>query len=477
MKRTIVQWMVVATLVVVAMCAATRFASADVRLPSIIGDHMVLQRELPVKVWGWADPLEKVTVTLAEQRASTVADAAGRWQVVFSPVASGEPLEMTIEGKNTIKLSDILVGEVWVCSGQSNMQWSVQASNNAEEEIAAAKFPQIRLFTVARNVAAHPVDDCQGQWQPCSPETVPGFSAVGYFFGRMLHKELGVPVGLINSSWGGTIAEAWTGAEGLVKEPDFVPILQRGAVFKPNAPNQASVLFNGMIHPLIPLGIRGAIWYQGESNCGRAAQYQKLFPALIRNWRSEWGQGDFPFLFVQLAPFRYVKADPRNCAELREAQRLTLQQVPNTGMAVTTDIGNVKDIHPRNKQEVGRRLALWALAKTYGKDVVYSGPLYREMKIEEGKVRIFFDHVGGGLVAKGGPLTHFEVAGEDGKFVPAEAIIDANTVVVWNKEVPKPVAVRFGWRDDAEPNLFNAEGLPASPFRTDDLPLVTAENK
>ncbi len=477
MKRTAGRWLVVLAAVAVAVAVAAQDAAAEVRLPSIIGDHMVIQRDLPVKIWGWADPLEKVAVTLGDRQATTVADALGRWIVVLAPVEGTGPLEMVVTGANTVKVSDILVGEVWVCSGQSNMQWPVRASNNAEEEIAAAKYPQIRLFTVARNVAKERVDDCQGQWQLCSPETVPNFSAVGYFFGRALHEKLGAPIGLINSSWGGTIAEAWTSAEGLVKEPDFVPILQRGATFNPKNPNQASVLFNGMINPLIPLAIRGAIWYQGESNCGRAAQYQKLFPAMIRNWRTEWGEGDFPFLFVQLAPYRYGKADPRNCAELREAQRLTLQAVPNTGMAVTTDIGNVKDIHPRNKQEVGRRLALWALAKTYGQDLVYSGPLYKEMKIEDGKIRVFFDHVGGGLVAKGGPLTHFEIAGADGKFVPAEAIIDANSVVVWNKEVPKPVAVRFGWRDDAEPNLFNTEGLPASPFRTDDFPLVTAEAK
>lgn len=477
MERKILRWSMRLAAAVVVTATLAHSALGEVRLPKILGDHMVIQRELPLKIWGWANPLEAVTVAIGDCKAATVADAIGRWIVVLPPLQAEGPLEMVIQGENTIKLSDILVGEVWVCSGQSNMQWTVRASDNAEQEIAAADYPEIRLFTVARQVAKEPVDDCDGQWRPCSPETVPDFSAVGYFFGRTLHKQLNVPVGLINSSWGGTIAEAWTSAQGLVGEPDYVPILERGASFKPNNPNQASVLFNGMIRPLIPFAMRGAIWYQGESNCSRAAQYQKLFPALIRNWRTEWGQGDFPFLFVQLAPYRYGNADPRNCAELREAQRLTLQTVPNTGMAVTTDIGNVKDIHPRNKQEVGRRLALWALAKTYGKDLVYSGPLYKEMKVEGSKIRIMFDHVGEGLVAKGGPLTHFEIAGADGKFLPAEAIIDANSVMVWNKELPEPVAVRFGWADDAEPNLFNAEGLPASPFRTDDFPLVTAGAK
>jgi sialate O-acetylesterase len=300
---------------------------------------------------------------------------------------------------------------------------------------------------------------------------------VGYYFGRTLHQELDVPVGLINSSWGGTMAEAWTSREGLTGEPDFEPILQRSAQFKPNHPHQASVLYNGMIQPLIPLGIRGAIWYQGESNVGRAEQYQKLFPAMIANWRSQWGQGDFPFLFVQLAPYHYGDPAGPNCAELREAQRLTLDNAPNTGMAVTTDIGNVQDIHPKNKQDVGRRLALWALAKTYGEDVVHSGPLYKSMKLEDGKIRISFEHTGGGLVAKGGDLTHFTIAGEDGNFVPAKAVIDGRTVVVQSDQVAAPVAVRFGWQNGAEPNLFNAEGLPASPFRTDDFKLATAGNK
>ncbi len=492
-------------------------AQADVRLPKIIGDHMVLQQGMAVPIWGWAEAGERVTVTLGRCRASATADAGGKWIVTLGAMKAGGPCEMTIQGNNTITLGDVLVGEVWVCSGQSNMQWPVSASANPEEEIAAADHPMIRLFTVTRKTAEQPLDDCEGSWSACSPETVPGFSAVAYFFGRHLRRELDVPVGLINTSWGGTPAEAWTSRGAQQGVPELEPTLARWdeqvSRFDPEAarqryeesleawkeaaekakaegekpprrpqppsdprqsPHRPANLYNGMIAPLLPFAVRGAIWYQGESNCSRAAQYQTLFPTMIRDWRQKWGQGDFPFLFVQLAPFRYGNADPRNCAELWEAQRLTLERVPNTGMAVTTDIGNVKDIHPKNKQDVGRRLALWALAKTYGKDLVFSGPLYKSMRVEGDKIHVMFDHVGGGLVAKGGELTHFTIAGQDGQFVPAKAEIDGDTVVVSSQEVSQPVAVRFGWRDDAEPNLFNKEGLPASPFRTDDLEMVTA---
>ena len=459
-------------LICVLLAATTTWA--DVRLPKIIGDHMVLQQKLPVSVWGWADPGEKVTVTLGQSKVATMADAGGKWIAVCDAMEAGGPCEMTVAGNNTITVKDVLVGEVWVCSGQSNMAMSVSGANNPQEEIAAADYPNIRLFTVGNRIAASPQDDCNGAWAACSPKTVGGFSATAYFFGRHLHKEVSVPVGLINTSWGGTVAEAWTSHEGLLGEADFAPILQRAATFNPENPNQASVLHNGMIRPLTALAIRGAIWYQGESNVSRAAQYQKLFPAMITDWRTQWGLGDFPFLFVQLAPFRYGGQDPRNCAELWEAQRLTLS-LANTGMAVTTDIGNVTDIHPKNKQEVGRRLALWALAKTHGKDLVYSGPLYESMSAEDGKIRVKFQHVGGGLVAKDDqPLGYFTIAAADGKFVPATAAIDGDTVVVHSEEVAEPVAVRFAWRDDAEPNLFNKEGLPASPFRTDDFDLATA---
>jgi sialate O-acetylesterase len=453
-------------------------ARADVRLPKVIGDHMVLQQGKPLPVWGWADAGEKVTVALGESKASATAAEDGKWTVRLEAMEAGGPCQMTVQGNNTITLEDILIGEVWVCSGQSNMQWPVSASNNHAEEAAAADYPNIRLFTVARKVAEKPMDDCQGAWTACSPQTVPGFSAVAYFFGRHLHKELEVPVGLINTSWGGTLAEAWTSHEGLLGEPDFEPILERAAQFNPKTPNQASNLYNGMLHPLIPFAIQGAIWYQGESNCSRAEQYRKLFPAMIRDWRKNWGQGEFPFLFVQLAPFRYGRADPRCLPELWEAQLKTLE-LANTGMAVTTDIGNIVDIHPKNKQDVGRRLALWALAETYDKDVVCSGPLYDSMTVEGDKVRIRFKHVGGGLVAKGqlGPFTIRGSEGPNPQFLPATAAIDGDSVVVASERVKQPVAVRFGWFDTASPSLFNKEGLPASPFRTDDFEMVTAGNR
>jgi len=471
------KWWIVGMVLGLALAAAAPEVWAEVKLPKILGDNMVLQQQTEVRIWGWADPEEEVTVQFQDQKASTKADAQGRWLVKLRTPEAGGPYELAVAGKNNrLTLRNVLVGEVWVGSGQSNMEWPVSRSDNAQEEIAAAKYPKIRLFSVAHKISDKPLDDCEGAWVECSPETVPGFSAVAYFFGRHLHKELGVPVGLINSSWGGTICEAWTSREALQADEDFKPILDRGKQFNPKNPNQPSVLFNAMIHPILPFVIRGALWYQGESNVGRAAQYKKLFPTMIQDWRKAWQVGDFPFYYVQLAPFRYGEAQPECLAELWEAQLQTLR-LPNTGMAVITDIGNIKDIHPTNKQEVGRRLALWALAKIHGKQVVYSGPLYESAVVEGNKIRIKFQHADDGLVCKGDRLTHFTIAGEDKKFVPAEAVIDGSTVVVSSPQVDKPVAVRFGWEDTAEPNLFNKAGLPASPFRTDTFPMVTEGNK
>lgn len=407
-----------------------------------------------------------------------------------------------------------MFGEVWLCSGQSNMEMRVNKVTNAQEEIENADFPNIRLFTVKKMIGAVPQKDVTGKWSPCTPQAAGNFSAVAYFFGRHLHRTLNVPVGLINSSWSGTPAAAWTRKEYLESDPDFQPILDRyeqalmvypeakakyeiefkqwrEAVEKakmqgqptsprtvrpprgPDHPHRPSGLYNGMIAPVAPYAIQGAIWYQGESNIGRAWQYRKLFSTMILNWRIDFQQGDFPFLFVQLASYDYGKTNPLLCAELRQAQLRTLAY-PNTGMAVTTDISEINDIHPHNKQDVGKRLALWALAETYGReDIVYSGPLYKSMQVENDKIRLTFDHVGSGLLAKEGPLTDFIIAGSDREFYEAVATIDQNTVLVHSEKVSDPVAVRFGWSDTAEPNLFNQEGLPASPFRTDDWPGVT----
>jgi sialate O-acetylesterase len=494
---------------------------ADVKLPAVIGDNMVLQQGQKIAIWGWAEPGEEVMVGVSwhTMEWGVTADEKGNWMFKMNPPKVGGPYEMTLRGKNTVTIKNILVGEVWVCSGQSNMQFAVRQAANAEQEIAAAQYPNIRLFSVERKVAEQPQSDCVGSWQPCSPQTVADFSAVAYFFGRELHKEIDTPIGLIHTSWGGTPAEAWTSKDALRSEPACAPILQRyadavakypeamkeyerkvdewkaavakakaegskpprgpGAPFGPGHPHSPGGLYNAMIAPLIPYGIRGAIWYQGESNAGRAYQYRRLFPAMIKCWRKEWGQGDFPFLFVQLANFMAVKPEPAESewAELREAQSMTLA-LPNTGMAVIIDIGEANDIHPKNKQDVGRRLALWALAKTYAKQLVYSGPLYKSMEVQGNKIILHFDHVGGGLVAGGGePLKGFAIAGADRKFVWADAKIDGNAVVVSTDGVAEPVAVRYAWADNPVCNLYNKEGLPASPFRTDDWPGITASNK
>jgi sialate O-acetylesterase len=465
-----------------ALVAST--ALADVSLPKIFGDHMVLQQESEAVIWGKGDKGEKVTVTLGDAKAETTTNDDGKWSVrIKTPKGGDQARTLTVQGKNKVEFKDVLIGEVWVCSGQSNMEWTVKQSDNAEEEAKNAKYPQIRMIKVQHNAAKEPQDDVNASWVVCTPESVPQFSAVGYFFARKLNQELKVPIGMISTNWGGTLAEAWTSKATLESDPDFAPILERSKEFKPGNPNQASVLYNGMLHPIIPYTIRGAIWYQGESNRSRAEQYAKLFPAMIADWRKLWKQGDFPFYFVQLAPYKYNKQqDVPELAELWEAQTNTLTAAKNTGMAVTTDIGNLNDIHPKNKQDVGLRLALWALAKDYGKsDVVYSGPLYDSMSVEGNKVRIKFKHTAGGLKTKDNQdLTLFTIAGADKKFVPAKAKIDGETVVVWSDEVPNPVAVRYGWTEFAEPsayNLYNKAGLPASPFRTDDFPMLTAGRK
>ncbi len=464
--------------VLAAACSLLLFAGvavAELKLPSIFGDHMVLQRERPVAVWGWDEAGEEVTVTLDGKSVKTTADSQGRWQVTLPAHAAGGPFTLTIEGSQTKKLTDVLIGEVWLCSGQSNMEWPVSRSLNAKEEIATANHPQIRHIKIPHTPKTTPQDNVESSgWQVCSPTTVASFTAVGYFYGRNLQQQLDCPVGLIGSNWGGTRIEPWTPPVGFQSVPALKEITDKLNEYPTKRANGSInhqtplALYNGMIHPLLPYSIRGAIWYQGESNNGEGMLYYEKMKALIAGWRSVWNQPDMPFYFVQLAPFRYGRRDPELLPGIWEAQLKSLT-VPHTGMAVTVDIGNVKDIHPKNKQEVGRRLALWALAKTYHKPIaVYSGPLYRSMKVEGNRIRISFDHAGSGLVSRDGkPLSWFTIAGEDKKFVEAQAEIDGESVVVSSPQVSKPVAVRFGWHDKAEPNLSNKEGLPASPFRTD----------
>ena len=445
---------------------------------------MVLQRETQCPIWGWADPNEPVSVTFAGQKHSTRADEAGRWMVRLRPMkASSNPQALTIRGKNTLTLDGILVGEVWLCSGQSNMEWGVAQSDNAEQEIASANYPRIRHIKIPHRPSDKPENNVPSDgWKAATPQNVPGFTAVGYYFARKLEKELDCPIGLIGSNWGGTRIEPWIPPVGFQQVPALKEIADRLDTYPartlqkdPRNPlrNALAVnhqtplaLYNGMIHPLVPFAIRGALWYQGESNNGEGMLYLEKMRALIQGWRTVWNKPDMPFYFVQLAPFRYG-GDPTNLAGIWDAQRRALA-IPHTGMAVTTDIGNITDIHPRNKQEVGRRLALWSLAKTYRKPVrVYSGPLFRDAKVEGNRIRVRFDQPGGGLVSRDGkPLTHFSIAGEDGRFVPADAVIEGNTVVVTSPQVTRPTQVRFAWHQEAEPNLANKEGLPASPFRS-----------
>lgn len=484
-------------------------APADVELPHVVGSNMVLQQQKPLPIWGWADAGEKVTVQIGRHEVTATAGANGFWKVTLPPLEPGGPHEMTLSGRNRIVLTNILVGEVWICSGQSNMEWSVNRALNAGQEIAMADHPEIRLLHVPRKASGLPVRDVDAAWRVCSPESIPKFSAAAYFFGRALQRELDVPVGLINTSWGGTRIEPWTPPAGFASVPELREIVDQidkanreygeelgnrldrfdswveacrealdgSSAFPimPDCPDHAlnghtkpTGLYNAMVHPLVPFAFRGAIWYQGEANRDEGMVYHQKMKALINGWRTVFGQGDFPFYFVQIAPYRYGNDDPAQLPRLWEAQAATLA-LPNTGMVVTTDIANLSDIHPRNKQVVGERLALWALAGPYEKPgIVRSGPIYRSMAREGRKIRIAFDHTGSGLASRDGkPLCCFQIAGEDKEFVWAGAVIEENSVVVFCDSVEAPVAVRFGWHKEGCPNLINKEGLPALPFRTD----------
>jgi sialate O-acetylesterase len=440
-------------------------ALAEVKPHALFTDHMVLQRDKPVKVWGTAADSEKVKVAIGDRSAETTAKN-GKWQVELKALPASGPHTLTIEGANKIELANVLVGEVWIASGQSNMQWSIRAAEEPEKITAEGNHPRIRLFTVKRGGAAEPQENVEGRWVECSPQTVGDFSAVAYHFGAALHKQLDVPIGLISTNVGGTAAQRWTPKE----------VLESAEELKKYADQKnASDLYNAMIHPLLKFSIKGAIWYQGESNAGEANRYRALFPAMIKSWRDRWDQGDFPFLFVQLAPFMDIAKEPQESAwaELREAQLMTLSKSPHTAMAVITDVGDEKDIHPKPKKPVGERLALAARALGYGEKVEYSGPIFESLTTSGERAILRFKHSGEGLEARGEKLTGFTIAGEDKKFHIAEGKIEGDTVVVSSAEVAQPMAVRFGWANYPVVNLWNKNGLPASPFRTDSWPGVT----
>ena len=451
-------------------CAVlTNSARAEVRLHSLFTDNMVLQRDMKVPVWGTATAGEKVMVVIGDQMAETTA-SGGEWRVELPAMTAGGPLTLMVTGSNTIKLENVLIGDVWICSGQSNMQWPIAASADPEQTIAESSNPNIRLFTVPRVRKDQPQESVQGEWVECGPQTTAQFSAVAYHFGQALQKKLDVPIGLLSTNFGGTAAEEWTSDEALKSKPETANLAGKG---------NSSKLHNAMIHPLLPFAIRGAIWYQGESNAGRAYQYRTLFPLMIGNWREVWGQGDFPFLFVQLAPFTPIRTEPgeSDWAELREAQLMTMLNVPNTAMVVITDVGDEKDIHPKQKKPVGERLALAARKLAYGEDLVYSGPIYESMRVDGNKVVLKFKHVGDGLTVQGDKLKGFTIAGQDKKFYNADAEVAGDTVVVHSDRVEEPVAVRYGWDNYPVVNLANKNGLLASPFRTDEFPGVTTDRK
>jgi sialate O-acetylesterase len=482
-------------------------AFADVRLPALFSDHMVLQRGRAVPIWGWADDGEEITVRIDRGSRGVWKTTAkdGRFMVLIQPQQINRSMEVTLTGKNTVTLHDVVMGEVWICSGQSNMQWTVEGSHEPKADIAASENSDLRLFYVPRVKADEPQSDVEAEWKLSQPDTVRGFSSVAYYFGLHLQKNLNVPVGLIHTSWGGSPAEVWVDRPTLQSNPNYKTDLldasdkrmvdyekrlaewekekkeaeEQEKEFKKRRPGKGwvpSELYNGMIHPLIPYAIQGAIWYQGESNASRAYQYRSLFPDMIRNWRSNWGQGDFTFLEVQLAPWREAEAEPgeSDWAELREAQLLATQILPNVGMAVITDLGEEKDIHPRLKKPVGDRLGLAARGIAYQEKVVHSGPLYKSCSLDGGEAVIEFDHVGKGLDIRGSKLIGFSIAGQDRKFKWADAeIISKHMIKVSSPDVKQPIAVRYGWADYPLVNLFNKEGLPASPFRTDAFPLTT----
>lgn len=494
-------------------------ARANATLSAIFSDGMVLQREMPIPIWGRATPGEKIEVNLGPAHASVTAAPSGKWSAELPAQPAGGPFTLEIKADNQLAVQNVLIGEVWLASGQSNMQFPVEKAKNAADEIAAAHFPEIREFTAKAVVAAEPQENVPGRWQAAEGPATAKLSAVAYFFARELHQNLNVPVGIVHASMGWTPGEAWMSRQALQSDPDLKrDILDRWDAWaaqypqaskdyeaalktwedakktaeaagqplpsKPRRPvdpnffHRATGLWNGSIAPLIPYAIRGVIWYQGETNDQRGYQYRKLFPALIADWRRQWAKPELPFLWVQLSSVLPPDPAPAESewSEVREAQAMALS-LPHTGMAVTLDIGNEKDVHPTDKQDVGHRLALNALASVYGQKIEYSGPILRQSKIEGSKIRLTFTNVNHGLATPdGSPLKGFAIAGDDRHFVTASAQIDGDSILVWSDQVAKPVSVRYAWANNPMPNsnLFSrtksGELLPAGPFRTDDWP-------
>lgn len=444
---------------------------------------MVLQRDAKVPVWGWGDVGEKVTVEIAGEKQTAAVGSDGRWRVDLSPKPAGGPFELKISATNKIVLSDVLFGDVWICAGQSNMGFSLRRAKDADAEISTANYPNLRFLTVPAKSATEPQTDFAATWEKCSPKTARDFSAVAYFFGRRLRETIQVPVGLIEVAWGGASCEAWIEPRLLVEHPELSGLASPARLEKTPENQQAGALRNGMLEPLKPFAIKGVVWYQGEANAGRAWQYRLLFPTLVESWRQDWEQGDFPFYFVQLANFMAPRPQPGNSswAELREAQNQAAHQLRNVGCAIAIDVGETADVHPKDKKPVGERLALLALARTYGVDVVCAGPEFRSMKIDGNRAVLTFDNTDGGLKiganaqCDAAELRGFAVAGADRKFYWAKAEIDGETVVVSAPEVERPVAVRYAWADNPICNLTNGAGLPASPFRSDVWPGVTVD--
>jgi sialate O-acetylesterase len=525
-QKTLMKNLTTTLLTATALLSA---AKADLTVPNVFSSNMVLQQKQENKVWGWGTPGESVKVTIANQSKETNVSDDGKWQLKLAPMdASSDPKQLIITGTNTLTFDNVLIGEVWICSGQSNMAMSVSRSNDPVLETKAANYPNIRLLSIPQVGTGEPKDNFNGAWTVCSPDTVAEFSAVGYFFGRQLHQTLDIPVGLIDNAWGGSACEAWINRDALAKNERFNALMeswktietsyetgeaqaaadkqlenwkQRVAQAKtngknpPNRPRQQNQLtgnqrpaniYNGVLHPTIGYGIRGAIWYQGESNSSRAYQYRDLFPFMIQNWRDEWQQGDFPFYWVQLADFRaeVTTPTPSDWAELREAQTMTMDKLPNAGEAVIIDVGESNDIHPTNKQTVGKRLARWALAKDYGhNDITYRSPHYKSLEVKDNTIILTIAHIAHGLDTFdiNEPIG-FAIAGEDQIFHNAKAQIlgkgkSSNQIKVWADAVPAPVAVRYAWANNPICNVRNQDGLPLTPFRTDTWPGITKDKE